>query len=185
MTIAVPAFRFHLSDLSIDRPRPIHVTNHAPNRAWKADDMESKAVGSESKADSCSARPRPVEEARSWIEAMVADEAVGRGRMAAYHAVGRMISRNESWVRRLLGNQVQRLDAEVYRKVETAHEAWLARVEARAAALLEAAARRRGETDAYLASPDGASAGWAGGSGEPRAAADRPLHPALARGFRP
>ena len=158
---------------------------HAPNRAWMGAEMESKAVGSESKADSPVTRPRPLEEARRWIEAMVADESVGRGRMAAYHTVGRLISRNESWVRRLLGHQLQRLDAEVYRKVETAHEAWLVRVEARAIVLLEAAARRRGESDAYLASPDGAVAGRAGGSGESRLGADRPLHPAILRGLRP
>ncbi len=133
---------------SIPRSPDLHIRGPAlgPNES-KIDQRESAPLP----------RARAAVEARTAfrdrIAEMVRDHETRVGsRMLAYRTVGRLLAVSDTWVRRLIGGQPVRIDLETVSAADTAYAAHCARLEARAAARLEAAARRSGESDALLAS---------------------------------
>ncbi len=88
----------------------LHLPTKVQHRESKADSIES---GIE-RAD----RPA-VEDARPVAEKWVAVYRLchGYGRMVAYEAVSYVFRCHESQVRRLLGRQVDRLDADLYKRI--------------------------------------------------------------------
>ena len=76
-----------------------------------------------------------VSKAQPWLAALVDLDAARSGsRMNAYASVARSIGASDSWVRKFLGNQPVRLDADVYLGIQARYEAACARWDAEAEA---------------------------------------------------
>lgn len=76
-----------------------------------------------------------VSKAQPWLAALVdLDTARSGSRMNAYANVARSIGASGSWVRKFLGNQPVRLDADVYLGIQARYEAACARWDAEAEA---------------------------------------------------
>jgi hypothetical protein len=74
-----------------------------------------------------------VSKAQPWVAALVElDELRSGSRMNAYENVARAIGVTASWVRKFLGNQPVRLDADVYLGIEARYRAACARWDAEA-----------------------------------------------------